>query len=459
MNHIALVLAAGHKEQMHSKTPDMLHGVCGKPLLRHVTDTLSKVCANTLLVLSEENHKQILETMGDIPFVLQTHETGWGTGMAVRAAAERIKGCSGCVIIAAGDMPMVTEESYRRLISAVEEEAYSAALLYDSKPEPEGYGRVIRDEMGNVQRIVEQTELSASQQRVRACNASVYCFRIDALLWALPLIKPENQAHEYYLTDVIGLLSSVGHRVRAIKASERCECMGVNSRADLAAVSWEMRRKINMRLMEGGVTLIDPEHVYIDADVVIGRDTVIYPGCVLEKGTVIGEDCVLYSNCRLSNTRIGDGVTIESSVLLDACVDNHTSVGPYAYLRPNTQVGVGCRIGDFVEIKNSRIGNGTKVSHLTYVGDSDLGEKINLGCGVVFVNYDGKKKQRSTVGDHAFIGCNVNLVAPVNVGNEAYIAAGSTVTCDVPDGAMLIAREREVVKEGWVAARKDAGKL
>ncbi len=228
---------------------------------------------------------------------------------------------------------------------------------------------------------------------------------------------------------------------------------------DKARTLKQKRDEINLRHMENGVTFMDFEHTYIDETVKIGSGTVIYPNCTLENGTVIGENCMLLPNSRMSNAQVADKVTIESSVLLDCRVGSGTTVGPFAYLRPNTVIGANCRIGDFVEIKNSHIGDLTKVSHLTYVGDSDLGKDINLGCGVVFVNYDGKAKRRSTVEDKAFIGCNTNLVAPVHVGKEAYIAAGSTVTEDVPQGALFVARSRGTVKEGWVEQRKKDGKL
>lgn len=235
--------------------------------------------------------------------------------------------------------------------------------------------------------------------------------------------------------------------------------MAVEDRVKLAKAEKIMRGRINEKLMLAGVTLIDPENTYIEDTVVIGQDTIVHPGCTLQGNTVIGRECVIYPHCRMNNAVVGDGTTVEASVLLDCRVGSLTTVGPNAYLRPKTVIGDHCRIGDFVEVKNSNIGNGTKVSHLTYVGDADLGENINLGCGVVFSNYDGKKKYRSVIGDNAFIGCNVNIVSPVNVGDDAYIAAGSTITGDVPGAALAIARERQTVKEGWVDARKAEGKL
>ncbi|HIQ62689.1 MAG TPA: hypothetical protein IAA66_03765 [Candidatus Avichristensenella intestinipullorum] len=252
--------------------------------------------------------------------------------------------------------------------------------------------------------------------------------------------------------------TAAGTDVRVVPLPET-SLLRVDSPATLAQALAALRERTNRALMEAGVCLIDPAHTYIDADVTVGAGTVIYPNCTLTGGTVIGEGCTLLPNCRIDASRVGAGTRVESSVLLSCEVGANATVGPFAYIRPQTRVGDGCRVGDFVELKNATIGEGTKISHLTYVGDSDLGRDINLGCGVVFVNYDGKEKHRTTVDDKAFIGCNVNLVSPVHVGREAYIAAGSTVTEDVPGGALAIARQRQTVRPGWVDKRKEEGKL
>ncbi|MEI6101521.1 MAG: DapH/DapD/GlmU-related protein, partial [Eubacteriales bacterium] len=262
---------------------------------------------------------------------------------------------------------------------------------------------------------------------------------------------PKN---EYYLTDVVEILNSMGEKVGAYVAQDATECLGVNDRVQLAQVAKILRARIAIRHMDAGVTILDPDNTYIDADSSIGEDTVIYPGVILENSR-IGSDVTLYQGSRIANSEIGDGTDVQNSVVLGAVVGKHTTVGPYAYLRPGTKIGDKCRVGDFVEVKNSNIGDGTKVSHLTYIGDGDLGKNINVGCGVVFVNYDGKKKHRSTVDDNAFIGCNTNLISPVQVGEGAYIAAGSTVTDDVPPHALCIARSRQVIKTDWIDKRHD----
>ncbi len=459
MNRMALILAADDGAQMQSGIPKALHTLCGRTMIEHVAHAMHSVCGDVAYVLGESSEAVLRRVGQDALHVAQPAQDGWGTARAVRAAMPLIAGREGCVIIAPGDVPLVSEESLERLVSAVEEGDSPAALLYASLDEPAGYNRIVRDELGQVQYVARHDQLTQAQSRIRACNASIYCVRIDMLMWALPLVKPSESDGLYHLSDLVGILSGAGYRVQGVKMRDPLECIDVDDCEQLARASKAMRARTNRRLMRAGVTMIDPDATYVESDVQVGAGTRIYPGCVLEAGTVVGRNCKLLPHCRLHGAKIGDRVTIENSVVLEAEVADDTTVGPFAYLRPGTRVGSGCRVGDFVELKNSSIGDGTKVSHLTYVGDSDLGRDINLGCGVVFVNYDGKVKRRSTVEDHAFIGCNVNLVAPVHVGKDAYIAAGSTVTRDVPDGALCVARERETVKEGWVQARKEQGKL
>lgn len=291
-------------------------------------------------------------------------------------------------------------------------------------------------------------------------EGSVAVMRAQLMREALTWLKQHEDAEHCGVLDLRHGVSNILEEedIAGAEISTGNDIM-VYDRVQLSRAEKIMRGRIHEKLMLEGVTIIDPENTYIEDTVVIGEDTVVYPGCTLQGNTVIGKECVIYPHCRMNNAVVGEGTKVEASVLLDCKVGSFTTVGPNAYLRPKTVIGDHCRIGDFVEVKNSNIGNGTKVSHLTYVGDADLGENINLGCGVVFSNYDGKKKYRSVIGDNAFIGCNVNIVSPVNVGDDAYIAAGSTITGDVPGAALAIARERQTVKEGWVDARKAEGKL
>ena len=315
------------------------------------------------------------------------------------------------------------------------------------------YGRIVRDAVGRICGIVEDKDATSEQKKIKELNFSFYCFKTSALLRALAQLTPDNAQHEYYLTDCVGILYRAGGDVRSIQIEDMRECVGVNTRVQLAEAEAALRTRINEKLMLAGVTMIDPAATYIGPEVEIGEDTVIYPGVILEGKCRIGRGSTLYQGSRIVGCTIGDATTVENSVLLQAEVGDHTQIGPNAYLRPGTRIGSHCRIGDFVETKNAVIGDGTKVSHLTYVGDAELGEDINIGCGVVFVNFDGKEKNKTVVGDGAFIGCNTNLISPVQVGDGAYIAAGTTVTKDVPAEALAIGRARELVKANWAKGR------
>ena len=457
MEAAAIVLAAGAGTRMKSKKPKVVHEVLGKPLVRWVVDAAHEAGISRVATVVGHERQQVEPLVeADTDVVVQPERRG--TADAVAVCAEALAGFDGSLVVLSGDCPLITADTIRRLVDMREQADAAVVVLTMELENPYGYGRIVRDRVGAVERIVEQKDCTPAQAQVREVNASVYCFRIPALLSALPRLKNDNAQGEYYLTDVVAILRGDGERIAAVETAAE-HCMGVNDRVQLAQAEAALRRRINEALMRGGVTMIDPERTYVDAGVKIGRDAVVYPGCVLQGATRVGEGCTLLPNCRLLDAVVGDNATVESSVLLSCAVGAGTTVGPNAYLRPGTRVGAHCRIGDFVEIKNSTIGDGTKVSHLTYVGDADLGEGINLGCGVVFSNYDGKSKYRCTVGDRAFIGCNVNLVAPVTVEADAYVAAGSTVTKDVPAGALAIARSRQANLAGWVAARKAEGKL
>ena len=297
---------------------------------------------------------------------------------------------------------------------------------------------------------IEHKDADDKEKLVKEINTGIYCFTGKALKKGLSLLKNDNAQGEYYLPDTLEIILKDGGRVNAMAADSADEFAGVNSRMQLADAEKYMRRKINLMHMENGVTMIDPERTYIEAGVKIGCDTVLLPGVVLEGNTVIGEDCVVGPDSRLTNVTLGKGVKFQYSTAIDSSVDDNTTVGPYAYIRPDCHIGKNVKIGDFVEVKNSLVGDGTKVSHLTYIGDSDVGERINFGCGTVTVNYDGHKKFRTVIGDDVFIGCNTNLVAPVKVGSGSYIAAGSTITDDIPENCLAIARERQINKTGWV---------
>jgi len=364
-------------------------------------------------------------------------------------AEEFLKNKKGCVAIFVGDGPLITNDTVTKLTKYHEEEKCSATILTSVMTDPLKYGRIIRNTQGEVEKIVEFKDCNDRELKVNEINSGMYCFDIEVLLNTLGKLNNNNNQGEYYLTDVIEILKNEGKKVGAVAVDVE-EITAVNSKFELSMASEIMRTRINKKHMDNGVIILDPKSTYIQCDVVIGQDTVIYPGNVIEGNSVIGENCLFYANNRITNSVIGDDVTIENSVVLESKVGNNTTVGPFAYIRPETTIGNHARIGDFVEIKKSSIGNGTKVSHLTYIGDAEVGEKCNFGCGTVVVNYDGKSKYKTVIGNNVFVGCNTNLVSPVEVEDDTYIAAGSTITEKIPKGSLAIARARQINKENWV---------
>jgi bifunctional UDP-N-acetylglucosamine pyrophosphorylase/glucosamine-1-phosphate N-acetyltransferase len=356
----------------------------------------------------------------------------------------------GTVLVLCGDTPLLRGRTLAQAFHAHRSGGHAATVLTAELADPHGYGRILRDVDGSVTGIVEQADASPTQQGIRVINTGVYVFDAGSLLYALPLLGNDNRQGEYYLTDVLAILRAAGKSVGAFVVEDAAETFGVNDRAQLAQAESVLQNRIRMGHMKAGVTFHLPETTYVGADVQIGEDTEILPGCLLEGGTVIGTGCVVGPNTRLVDARLDKGVQVANSVVVESEIGEDTKVGPFAFLRPGSRIGRHVKIGDFVEIKKSVIGDDTKISHLTYVGDAEVGQRVNLGCGVVVVNYDGRVKNRTVIGDDAFIGCNVNLVSPVEVHEHAYVAAGSTITDEVPAFSLGIARSRQVVKDGWV---------
>ncbi|MGL5821958.1 MAG: bifunctional UDP-N-acetylglucosamine diphosphorylase/glucosamine-1-phosphate N-acetyltransferase GlmU [Sarcina sp.] len=452
MNKCAIILAAGQGTRIKSKLPKVLHKACGKEMVNHVIDTMRAADLDEVNVIIGKGADLVKERTAsrNVSYSLQAEQLG--TGHAVMCTKDFLKGKSGVVAIFTGDAPLIQEETVKNLIETHINEKNFATLLTSVIENPTGYGRIIR-ENDSVDRIVEHKDCSDEELLVNEINAGMYCFDIESLLESLDKLSNDNAQGEYYLTDVIGILKSEGKKVGAM-ITDFEETIGVNSRGELSIVESILRNRINKKHLANGVTLIDEKSTYIGLDVEIGQDTIIYPNVVLEGNTKIGEDCVLYSNSRLNNAIIGDRTTIESSVILDSSVGSDTTVGPFAYIRPDSSIGNHVKIGDFVEIKKSAIGDNTKVSHLTYIGDAKVGESCNFGCGTVVVNYDGKKKHQTVIGDHAFIGCNANLVSPVEVEDNTYIAAGSTITDTVKEGSLAIARSKQTNIDGWVNRKR-----
>lgn len=460
MTRMAIVLAAGQGKRMKSKLYKVLHPVCGKPMVGHVLDTVKAANCEKVVVIVGHGAEKVKAYLGDAAeYALQGEQLG--TGHAVLQAKELIGDIDGTTIVVCGDTPLVRASTVEAMLKLHEESGAAATVLTASFADPAGYGRVIRGEDGTVRRIVEQKDCSAEEAAVQEINTGTYCFDNRKLFEALANVKNENAQGEYYLTDVVGLLKSAGEVVQGYCTSDLAEAIGVNDRVALAEAERFMRERINREHLLNGVTIIDPQNTYIEAGVVIGADTVLYPGSVLRAGTVIGEDCVIGPNAEITASEVGDGAAIKFSVIAESVVGPESAVGPYANLRPGSKLGRGCKIGDFVELKNAVLDEGSKVSHLSYVGDAVVGKDVNIGCGAITVNYDGFNKAVTEIGDHAFIGSNVNLIAPVKVGDGAYVVAGSTVTQDVPAGDLAIARERQVNKPGYadkIRARAKAKK-
>ena len=403
------------------------------------------VTNNKPIVVIGHMSDMVREHLGD-KAEIALQEEQLGTGHAVMMAEHYIDD-EDEVLILCGDTPLIKGETLKEM-TKIKSEGYAAVVMSAVEDDPTGYGRIIRDESDDFMRIREQKDASEEEKAIKEINAGMYIINGKLLKENLSKLSVNNAQREYYLTDVLEHIKNAGHRIGVYQA-DKMEIMGVNSRLQLSEAERIMRLDVNKMHMANGVTLIDTNSTYIDKNVKIGRDTIIYPNCHIKGNSVIGEDCIIRENTTIEDSHIEDHVTIKSSTILSSKVGARTTIGPYAYLRPKSVLGEDVKIGDFVEVKNAEIGNGSKASHLSYIGDAVVGKNVNIGCGVVFVNYDGKNKFKSIVEDNAFIGSNSNLVAPVTVKEGGYIATGSTVTVDVPEGALCVARAREVIKEGW----------
>ena len=448
MDRYAIILAAGQGKRIKSNLPKVLHKACGKEMVNHVIDTMREAGIDDVNVIIGKGAKLVQDRTSSRNVTYSLQEEQLGTGHAVKCAKAFLDGKSGVVAIFTGDAPLIKASTVKKLIDIHIANNNCATLLTSIVENPTGYGRIVRNDNA-VEKIVEHKDCSEDELNITEINAGMYCFDIKNLLDALGKLSNNNAQGEYYLTDVIEIFKSNGEKIGAMVTNFE-ETLGVNSRSELAVVENILRKRINTMHVDNGVTIIDPNNTYIGVDVKIGQDTIIYPGNVIEGDTVIGESCVIYPNSRVNNSIIEEGVEIQSSVILDSKIGKNTTVGPFAYIRPESNIGNSVRIGDFVEIKKSTIGDNTKVSHLTYIGDAEVGTSCNFGCGTVVVNYDGKKKHKTKIGNNVFIGCNTNLVAPVEVKDNSYTAAGSTITKEVPEGSLAVARARQKNIDGWV---------
>jgi bifunctional UDP-N-acetylglucosamine pyrophosphorylase/glucosamine-1-phosphate N-acetyltransferase len=448
MEKYVVVLAAGKGTRMKSKLYKVLHKVCGKTMVEHVVDAARGVNPAKIVTVVGTGAGEVEKVLdGKSDFAFQ--EKQLGTGDAVMTAKEELGDKDGATLVVTGDTPLFTTETFDELFKYHAEKGNAATVLTAEAPNPFGYGRIIRDDQGNVLRIVEQKDGKPEELKVKEINTGVFCFDNKKLFEALKHVDNNNAQGEYYLTDVLEILRNSGERVGAYKMPDFSESLGVNDRIALAQATKTMQRRINEEHMRNGVSFIDPDTAYIDAGVKIGNDTVIEGNVVIKGNTEIGSDCYITNGSRIVDSKIGNHVTITSSTLQEAEMDDNTDIGPSSHLRPKAVIRKGAHIGNFVEIKKAEIGENSKVGHLTYVGDATLGKDINVGCGTIFSNYDGVKKFHTNVGDHSFIGAGSTLIAPINVADHTFIAADSTITKDVDKYDMAIARGRQVNKPDY----------
>lgn len=448
MKRYAVVLAAGQGSRMKSKTYKVLHEIAGKAMVEHVVTNLETLGVEKIVTIVGFGAESVQAKLGErCDFAIQAEQKG--TGHAVMMATDLLADKEGTTLVICGDTPLITSETLTELFNEHEKTGAKATILTAHAPNPFGYGRVIRDENNQVSRIVEEKDGNESERQVQEINTGTFCFDNKALFTALQQVGNDNAQGEYYLPDVIGILQQQGEVVSAYQMAELADSIGINDRVALAEATATMRHRINQQHLVNGVTIIDPATTYIDVDVKIGRDTIIEPGVQLKGQTVIGEECFIGAHSEISDSQLGDFVVVKSSHIEGAVVGNHSDVGPYGHLRPGATLAEHVHIGNFVEVKNATIGNGTKAGHLSYIGDATLGEKINIGCGTVFINYDGKSKHQTTIGNHAFIGSHSSLIAPLSIGEGAVTAAGSTINQDVPANALAIARAQQINKEDY----------
>lgn len=447
-----LVMAAGLGTRMKSKRAKVLHELGGRPLIAHVVRTAQSLEPKTILVIvghqAEEVEQAVLAEVGELAsFAIQAKQRG--TGDAVESARKQLEDSDSLVLLLSGDVPLIRAETLRKLIEHHRATDAACTILAVRLENPTGYGRIIRDENGWLEKIVEQKDASEEERKVREINSGIYCFESNDLFEALKRVEPKNQQGEYYLTDVAEILNSSGRKVEVVIHTDAREVSGINTRAELAEFENLIRRNAVRRLMlEAGVTFIDPSHAYISPDAEIGRDTVIYPNVAIEGNTVIGENCVIRSGARISNSKLGDNVTVKDhSIIMDSEVASNCSVGPFAHLRMNAVLEEKATVGNFVEVKKSRLKRGVKAMHLTYLGDATIGERTNIGAGTVTCNYDGKNKHETIIEDDVKIGSDTMLVAPVRVGSRSVTGAGSVVTKDVPPDSLVAGVPAEVKKK------------
>ncbi len=450
-----VILAAGQGTRMKSKMAKVLHRAGGKSLVEHAISTALHIAPVERVFVVVGHQAEAVGAVANAAGVRSFEQLQQlGTGHAVMCGESELAGLGGLLLVVNGDCPMVRPETLQALVDLYQQTGAKAALVSTDLADPTGYGRIVRGENGDVLAIVEHKAATDAQRAIPEINAGFYCFDAEAFWKHVHEIRTDNPAGEYYLTDMVEILIRAGHRVTALKAADSGELQGINNKVELAEADRILRERKARDLMLEGVTILRPETVNIDAQVVIGQDTVIEPFVQIKGHTVIGEGCHIGSSSIIDSSQIGDHAQIHPfSVISTSKLDAHVHVGPFARIRMGAHLHENSHVGNFVELKNTEFGAGSKSMHLAYLGDSTIGSKVNVGAGTITCNYDGKKKHRTRIGNHAFVGSNSTLVAPLTIADEAYIAAGSTITYNVPENSLALGRSRQVVKEGWTPKR------
>lgn len=449
-NLYAVVLAAGKGTRMKSKKHKVLHPICGKPIIEHIFDRLRELGTDKTICIIGHQGDTLSAHVSDPQITLVEQKEQLGTAHAILQAKDELGSLQGTTLVMNGDHPLFSQETLRNLVHSHQENKAAATVMTACVNDPTGYGRVVRSDDGTVNRIVEHKDATQAEREINEINTGTFCFDNEKLFAVISNVNNDNVQGEYYLPDVLSILIEKDEHVGAVQLKDAGEAMGVNDRYQLSQADAYMRQSILRQHMENGVTILNPESVYIEADVQIGMDTVIHPSTFLRGETVIGEECQIGPNADLTDVTIKDRANLRYTVAADSQFEDDVLVGPYVYIRPQSHLGEKTKVGCFVDLKKATLGARSKISHLAYVGDAKVGKDVNISCGVVTVNYDGKNKHRTIIEDRAFIGCNVNLVAPVHVKKGAYVAAGSTITRDVPEKALAIARERQTNKPDYV---------
>ncbi len=442
MNYSAVILAAGKGVRMHSQMPKVLHRVAGKPMIWYVVKAVKEAGIDDIILVVGHGREMVREALSDEKLRFVVQEEQLGTGHALMQAQGSIDPDNTLVVLA-GDTPLLEGKTLKKLLDFHRQQQALATVLSALLPDPFGYGRIIRQADGGLERIVEEKDASPEEKEITEINTGMYCFQAGAVFAALSRIERSNVQGEYYLTDVLPILKTDGHKVAVLATDEVDQIHGINDRIQMASAEAIIRQRHNQELMKNGVTIMAPETTFIDSTVKIGIDTIIYPFTVIEGQTIIGENCTIGPYTRINDSSIGNDVVIESSRVKEARIGNHCNIGPFAYLRPEADLQENVKVGDFVEIKKSIIGAGSKIPHLSYVGDALLGKKVNIGAGTITCNYDGKKKSRTILEDGVFIGSNTNLVAPVTIGENSITGAGSTITRDIPAHTLAVERAEQ----------------